>query len=96
MQPRSSTSSLQHNVVLHSNVADSSSPSLANRFELNTLQDKDVSRRKTNSLMTVHEQEAASDLLTDESWSLRSPADANDAAHPGPADAKETVSRTRP
>ena len=91
MQPRSSTSSLQHNVVLHSNVADSS-PTLANRFELNTLLDKDVSKRKKNSLMTVHEQEAAGDLLTDESWSLRSPADANDAAHPSPADAKETVS----
>jgi hypothetical protein len=98
MQPRSSTSSLQHNVVLHSNINDSSSPA-GNRFELNLLLDKEdriSSRRQTNSLMTVHEQDPSSDLITDDSWHLRSPTSTSDVSHPQTNDDKTSVCHRDP
>lgn len=93
MQPRSSTSSLQHHVVLHSNINDSSSPA-GNRFELNLLLDKEdrtSSRRQTNSLMTVHEQDLNNDLITDDAWHIRSPTSTSDVTHPQTKDDKPSV-----
>lgn len=66
IQHRPSTSSLQHNVVLHSTVSESAT----NRFDLNVPVDADersLGRRKANSLTTVQEHEPASELSSDES-----------------------------
>lgn len=92
LQARSSGSSLQHHVVLHSNINESSSLAAsttgANRFELNLL-DKDEkintynnsSRRPTNSLMTVHEQETTNELTSDDSLHVQMSADIPDQHH---------------
>ncbi len=69
IQHRLSTSSLQHNVVLHSNINESST----NRSDLNLSNENDQIRRQTNSLMPVYEHGSTNDLLTDESWQLKSP-----------------------
>jgi len=95
LQARSSGGSLQqqqqqqqqqqHHVVLHSNINDTSP--LTNRFELNFPHDRDdksPSRRQTNSLMTVHEQETHND----ESWHLRSPTSISDVTHQRTTDEK--------
>jgi hypothetical protein len=97
-QARSSGSSLQHNVVLHSNINESASISVGNRFELNLLdrEDKSISRRQTNSLMTVHEQDPNNDLLTDESWHLRSQTSVSDVTQQRTTDDQSTVNSLCP
>ena len=54
----------------------------ANRIELNLLLDKDdksnSSRRPTNSLMTVHEQETTNDPFSDDSLHLHLTTDSPD------------------
>ena len=76
IQHRPSSSSLQHNVVLHSNINESSILTISPEKD-----DQNQQRRKANSLMTVHEQDSSSDLLMDDSWHLRSPTSASDVTH---------------
>ncbi len=90
IQHRPSTSSLQHNVVLHSNLNESST-SLTNRFDSNLSNETEQSKRQTNSLMTVHEQGSANDLLVDDSWHIRSPTSASDVIHKQTTDEKQMV-----
>jgi hypothetical protein len=64
-------SSLQHNVVLHSNIDEPLLPA-TNRLDLNLPLDKDSRtqlNRKANSLMTVYEQTSS----RSETWRARSP-----------------------
>jgi hypothetical protein len=85
IQHRPSASSLQHNVVLHSNINESSISPI-NRFDEN-----DQSKRQTNSLMTVYEQGSTNDLLANDSWHLRSPTSASDVIHRQTTDEKQMV-----
>jgi hypothetical protein len=67
-------SSLQHDVVLHSNVTEPLLPTV-NRFDLNLPLDRDSRNqlnRKANSLMTVYEHSSTNDIITGESSSLKS------------------------
>jgi hypothetical protein len=94
IQPPVSTSSLQHNVVLHSNINESPPSPPMNRFDLNLSLDKDdknQSKRKTNSLMTVEEQDSTNDLMTDDSWHLRSLTNVNDVTHQPSTNEKQPV-----
>ncbi len=89
-----SDSSLQHNVVLHSNINESSTSSSPNRFDLNILNDKDdnkLAKRQTNSLMTVFEQGSTNDLLVDDTWHLRSSASVDDTTNKRTTDEKQMV-----
>jgi len=85
IQHRLSTSSLQPNVVLHSNINESTtttttSPSSpTNRLDVNP-DDRNSTRRQTNSLTTVYEH-GSNDLLTDDSWNIRSTTSASDVIH---------------
>jgi hypothetical protein len=93
IQHRPSTSSLQHNVVLHSNIYESSIAATI-RSDLNMSPDTDEksqTRRKANSLMTVYEQDSSSDLLKDDSWHLRSPSTSSDVTHQRASDEKQMV-----
>lgn len=78
-------SSIQHNVVLHSNINE---PPTINRLED---EKPSVKQRQTNSLMTVYEQGSSNDLLTDESWHLRSPTSISDVTHHRTTDDKQVV-----
>ena len=74
IQHRLSNSSIQHNVVLHSNIDE---PLLlaTNRLDLNLPLDKDSRtqlNRKANSLMTVYEQSTTNDTTIGDSTSSRS------------------------
>jgi len=73
--------SLQHDVVLHSNVNEPLLPA-TNRLDLNLSLDRDLRNqlnRKANSLMTVYEQTSMNEITRDElssrseSWRARSP-----------------------
>jgi hypothetical protein len=94
IQHQTSTSSLQHNVVLHSNIYESST-SPTNRFDLNLSIDKDENnqiKRKANSLMTVYEQSSTNDSLPDDSRQLRTtPASVRDITHQEITNEKQMV-----
>ena len=92
------SSSLQHNVVLHSNINESSLLSSSNlptnRFDLNLTNDKDElnnSQRQPNSLMTVYEQGSANDLLVDDSGHIKSSTSVSDVLHKRTTDEKQMV-----
>ncbi len=92
IQHRPSTSSLQHNVVLHSNINEPAT----NRFDLNLSNDKDdknssQQQRQTNSLTTVYEQGSSNDLLVDDSWHLRSETSVSDVINKRTTDEKQMV-----
>ncbi|CAF1130863.1 unnamed protein product [Adineta steineri] len=93
IQHRRSTSS-QQNIVLHSNLNESPK-SYANRFDLNTTNDKDEiksTKRKTSSLMTVDEHGSTNDLIaTDASQQLKIPTSISDIIHQQTTDEKQTV-----
>jgi hypothetical protein len=60
-------SSLQHNVVLHSNINESSIISPSNLFI-----DNDPSKHPTINLMTVYEQGSTNDLIVEDSGHVKS------------------------
>ncbi len=89
IQHRPSSSSIQHNVVLHSNINESATtPSITTT----TLNDKDPPKHQTNSLTTVYEQQDSSnDLLGDDSWHFRSPTSVSDIIQKRTTDEKQMV-----
>jgi hypothetical protein len=81
--------SLQHNVVLHSNINDPLLPA-TNRFDLNLPLDtesRNQLNRKANSLMTVYEQGATNETMIRESssksetWRGNSPSSVSDLTY---------------
>lgn len=90
LQHRPSSASVQHNVVLHSTISESS----MNRFDLNVPIDPDdriLGRRKTNSLTPVQEQGSTHDLLNDDSRTTTIPTSHSDIIHRPTTDDKQTV-----
>ena len=91
-----SSTSLQHNVVLHSNINESatSSSSSTNRFDLNISNDideKNQIKRQTNNLTTVFEQGSSNDLLIDDSVHSRSTTNTSDVINKRTTDEKQMV-----
>ncbi len=86
---RPSASSLQHNVVLHSNINESSTSSPPP--PIIRVDETDQSKRQANNLMTVYEQGSTNDLLVDDSWQTQSPTSASDVIDKQTTDEKQMV-----
>lgn len=73
IQHRSSSSSLQQNIVHHSNINESAAitASPTNRFDLNYSTEYEQTKRQGNNLMTVYEQGSNNDLFADDKWQVK-------------------------
>lgn len=93
IQHQSLASSIQHNVVLHSNIDEQSTPT-TNRYDLDTAtntDDKNDTKYPLNSLLTVYEQSSTNDLIADDSELLKSSKTASSVIEKITTDEKQTV-----
>ncbi|CAF5046988.1 unnamed protein product, partial [Rotaria sp. Silwood1] len=94
IQHQSSSSPLQHNVVLHSNINESPKLTTTNRFDLDPSiinDDNNQIRYQRNSLMTVYEQSSTNDLLTDDPEYIKSSKDTSNIIQKRTTNDKQTV-----
>ncbi|CAF1113109.1 unnamed protein product [Rotaria sp. Silwood1] len=94
IQHQSSSSPLQHNVVLHSNINESPKLTTTNRFDIDPSiinDDNNQIRYQRNSLMTVYEQSSTNDLLTDDPEYIKSSKDTSNIIQKRTTNDKQTV-----